>query len=80
MITCQRLAELCTDYVEGKLGLGERLRFELHLGLCQDCRDYLKQLRVARAAMGHLPPPTLSAETRAELLRRLAGWRDGGRG
>jgi predicted anti-sigma-YlaC factor YlaD len=77
MITCRDLAELVTDYLEGKLSLGDRLRFQLHLGLCVHCRAYLRQLEQTSAALHDLqeepaqPPP----EVEAELLRRFQGWK-----
>jgi len=77
MITCQRLAELVTEYTEGRLGVADRLRFELHLGLCRDCRAYLRQLKATAAALGRLPEPELPAALKDELLRRFAGWKEG---
>ncbi len=29
MITCRELTELVTDYLEGRLSIGQRLRFEM---------------------------------------------------
>ena len=74
MLTCRELTELMTDYAEHRLALGDRLRFELHLGLCRDCREYLKQLRLAAETAGRLPEPELPAALEAELLRRFDGW------
>ena len=54
-LACQELVELVTDYLEGRLPLGERRRFEHHLGECEPCVDYVEQMRetirlVARSA------------------------------
>jgi anti-sigma factor RsiW len=75
MLTCQQVTELVTDHVEGRLGLLDRLRFQLHLGLCRHCRAYLRQLRAASRAMGRLPEPGLPRELEDELLRRFEGWK-----
>jgi predicted anti-sigma-YlaC factor YlaD len=77
MITCRQVAELVTDYAEGHLPLLDRLRFQLHLGLCRDCRSYVRQLRVTARALGRLPEPELPPGLRDELLRRFDTW--GGR-
>ena len=74
MMTCLQITELVTDYVEGNLGLWQRLMFELHVGLCPHCRAYLRQLRETRAALGRLPPVELPPEIEAELLERFKSW------
>jgi anti-sigma factor RsiW len=75
MITCRELTELITDYLEGRLGLGDRLRFQLHLGLCRHCRAYLRQMRATVSALGRLPGEGPPPEVEAELLRRFRGWK-----
>jgi anti-sigma factor RsiW len=75
MLSCKELTELVTAYAEGQLSLLDRLRFNLHLGLCVHCRTYVRQLRAAARALGKLPPPQLPADLEAELLRRFEGWK-----
>ena len=38
MLTCRDIAELVTDYVERRMPLTQRLRFQFHLSLCTHCR------------------------------------------
>ena len=75
MMSCRDLAELITDYLEGKLDLGDRLRFQVHLGLCVHCRAYLKQLEETAGALGEVQPEPPPPEVEAELLRRFQGWK-----
>jgi anti-sigma factor RsiW len=75
MLTCQQVTELVTAYAEGQLGLVDRLRFTLHLGLCVHCRSYVRQLRATARALGRLPEPEIPAPLRDELQRRFAGWK-----
>ena len=74
MITCQELVAITTDYLEGKLDLPDRLRFQLHLGLCKHCRAWLAQMKMTVETLGRLhvsaPPP----EVRDELLARFQKW------
>ncbi len=68
MLTCRDLVTLLTDYLEGRLPLGTRLRLDLHLLLCGHCRRYLRQTRLTIRATGALPdepiPPEVSAALR----------------
>lgn len=75
MISCREVTELVTDYAEGRLGRWDRLRFQLHLGLCTHCREFVRQVRIARSAMPALPPPPLPGDVEEELLRRFRGWK-----
>jgi anti-sigma factor RsiW len=75
-MTCRQLVELVSDYLEGRLEPPTRERFEAHLGVCPDCREYVDQMRDTVRALGGLPEDALSAATRDELLRAFAGWED----
>lgn len=78
MLSCKEITELVTEYAEGRLSLGQRLRFQLHLGMCRHCRAYVRQMRATVAAAGRLPPPELPPGTEAELMRRFEGWKKKG--
>ena len=75
MLTCKEITELVTAYAEGRLGLLDRLRFQLHLGMCRHCRRYVRQLEATARALGRLPEPEIPPELRDELLRRFDGWK-----
>jgi anti-sigma factor RsiW len=75
MLTCQQITELVTDYAEGNLSLMERLRFQLHIGMCRNCRRYVRQVKATAAALGVLPPPKVPPELEQELLRRFETWK-----
>jgi len=75
MLTCRQMTELVTDHLEGRLPLGDRLRFQLHLGLCFRCRRYLRQMRLTIATLGKLPDQPMPAAVQAELLARFRGWK-----
>jgi anti-sigma factor RsiW len=76
MLTCRELTELVTDYAEGNLSLRDRIRFRFHLGLCRNCRRYVRQLKATVAALGRLPAPEMSPELEKELLRRFESWNE----
>jgi anti-sigma factor RsiW len=74
MLTCKEMTELVTEYAEGDLSFVDRIRFQLHLGVCRHCRRYVRQMKASVAALGLLPAPELSPELEQELLRRFDGW------
>jgi anti-sigma factor RsiW len=75
MLSCRDLTELVTEYLEGALPLRDRLRFQLHLGMCTHCRAYLRQMRQTISVLGRLPDEPIPDAVRAELLRRFRGWK-----
>jgi len=74
MLTCKELTELVTDYLEGRLSLIQRLRLQLHLGLCRHCRAYLRQMRLTVGTLGRLPEEPLSPAMRERLLEQFRDW------
>lgn len=79
MLTCQQMVELMTNYVERRLPFADRVRFQMHIGMCRHCREYLRQMRLVAAALGHLTPadaPPMSDELAGELLARFRTWTD----
>ncbi len=75
MLSCKQITELVTEYVEGKLSLVDLVRFQMHVGICRNCRRYVRQVKATIGALGRLPPPEVPAELEDELLRRFEGWK-----
>lgn len=73
MLTCRQLTEVVTDYLEGRMSLWQRLRFQMHLGMCRHCRAYLEQMRATVRSLGHLPAEPIPSDVQAELAARLCG-------
>jgi anti-sigma factor RsiW len=74
-LTCQELAELVTDYLEGALPLRQRLRFRLHIAGCRNCTRYVEQVRTTIAVTGRLRAEDVAPEVRDELLAAFRGWK-----
>jgi predicted anti-sigma-YlaC factor YlaD len=74
-MTCKELVELLTDYLEGGLAPGDRLKFEEHLRICKGCRIYLDHMRTTIRTLGKLREEFIPPQTRAELLRVFRGWK-----
>ena len=73
--TCREVAELITDYLEGSLTLTQRLRFQMHMGLCFACRNYLRQMKYTVATLGKLPSEPVPAQVKEELMKRFRTWK-----
>jgi anti-sigma factor RsiW len=74
-MSCKELVEVITEYLEGALPAGEVARFEAHLTTCDGCEAYLDQMRQTIAALGHLPPESLSPEAESKFLAVFHDWR-----
>jgi predicted anti-sigma-YlaC factor YlaD len=75
MMTCREVTELVTAYLERRLSLRDRVRFQLHIGMCRHCRRYLRQMRLTVQTVGQLPREPLPDPLREELLRRFRDWK-----
>jgi len=76
VVVCRDWVELVTDYLEGTLDPLLVAAAEVHLAECDPCRDYLAQLRVTVAELGHVPAERLSAGARADLIATFRTWSD----
>jgi anti-sigma factor RsiW len=74
-LQCRELVELVTEYLEGSLAPGERIRFERHLAICPGCAAYVLQLRGTLRAAGRLTERSLPDDARDRLLRAFREWK-----
>ena len=74
-LECREVVEVVTDYLEGAMPPGERLRFDQHLALCEGCQAYLEQLRTVIRVAGRPAVDAVPPETMAGLLRAFRDWR-----
>ena len=74
---CKELVEVITEYLEGTMPAEDRARFERHLAECDGCHAYLDQMRETIAALGSLPPESISPEMERGLLDAFRDWREG---
>ncbi len=73
--SCQEVAELVTEYLEGSMSLSERMRFQMHLGMCFACRNYLRQMKYTVATLQQLPPDPVPPAVKDELMKRFRDWK-----
>jgi anti-sigma factor ChrR (cupin superfamily) len=75
MLTCKEITDLVTEYAEGNLSLMDRIRFQMHIGMCRNCRRYVRQVKATAGALGLLPPPDVPPELELELRARFERWK-----
>jgi anti-sigma factor RsiW len=71
---CQEMVELITDYLEGTMGRSQRRRFEAHIAACENCTEYLHQMRAMIRASGRLREQDLTPEMREEFSTLFRRW------
>jgi anti-sigma factor RsiW len=74
-LTCQELAELVSDYLEGALPWRQRLRFRLHIAGCRNCSRYVEQMRTTIVVAGRIHAEEIDPAVRDELLAAFRGWK-----
>lgn len=72
---CRELVERVTDFLEDALVAEDRARLEEHLAECDECTDYLEQMRTTLRLTGRLSEEDVTPEIRAGLLGVFARWR-----
>jgi RNA polymerase sigma-70 factor (ECF subfamily) len=68
-LVCREFVELVTDYLDGVLPEGERIRFEAHLAECDGCAGYLEDTRRLVGSLHEVSEPPADPATRQALLR-----------
>jgi anti-sigma factor RsiW len=75
--TCQELAELVTDYLEGMLAPAQQAFFDLHISGCPDCTHYIEQMRTTIVVAGRVMAEDIPPAVRHELVAAFRGWAAG---
>ena len=57
-LVCREFVELVTDYLDGALPEGERIRFEAHLAECDGCAGYLEDTRRLVGSLHEVSEPS----------------------
>jgi hypothetical protein len=77
VLTCRDVTELVTSYLEGHLSFWQRVRFRFDIGLCRDCRQYIRQVRRTIHLVGALPEEPVPDKVCQDLLERFRGMKKG---
>jgi anti-sigma factor RsiW len=64
-----------TEYLEDTLPPDQRRRFEEHLQGCENCTEYLAEMRTTLRLMGRLEPDQLPEQVRRDLVQAFKEWK-----
>lgn len=53
-LTCKEVSRLASQGLDRRLGRWERVKFRLHLAICNGCRNFTRQLDFLRKATARL--------------------------
>ena len=73
-LTCRRVLDLLTEYLEGVLSPRAHAAVAEHLHACDVCVRYLDQLRTTVAVVGSLHEDEVPPEVRASLVSAFRAW------
>ena len=76
-LTCKEFVAWVTDYLEDKLPVADRLRFDAHLAQCSACPNYIEQIRLTIQTVGKLSDTLIEVTPTAkhELLSIFSKWK-----
>lgn len=73
MLSCKQLVLRSSDFLDGQLTLRERFSVRTHLTMCNNCRRFIRQLRLTQRVVQQLPEAEISdLDALAERLSRSA--------
>ncbi|XOZ32611.1 peroxidase-related enzyme [Halomonadaceae bacterium KBTZ08] len=78
MLKCHDVTAMASDWLDGQLTVGERLRLRTHLWMCQHCRNFVDGLAATQRALRHHVPaeagvtPDFEQRLQKQLAERLS--------
>jgi anti-sigma factor RsiW len=76
-LVCRQAVTLMSDYLDNILAARDRERLELHLAECDDCTEYLAQLRATLSVSGTIEPESLTPAALNDLVEVYRRWISG---
>jgi anti-sigma factor RsiW len=73
---CDELVEVITEYLEGTLPQGDRVRFEKHLAVCPGCQEYMAQMRLTIKSLGSIGEEGIPGDAKSALLEAFRDWKN----
>ena len=72
---CDELVEVITEYLEGTLPQGDRVRFEKHLAVSPGCQEYMAQMRLTIKSLGSIGEEGIPGDAKGALLEAFRDWK-----
>ena len=55
MLKCRQIEQLASDYLDQDLSFPHRMAFKMHLFMCHNCRNYVRQLKITISSIRLMP-------------------------
>lgn len=55
MLKCRDIEQLASDYLDKDLSFRQRMAFKMHLFVCHNCRNYVRQLKTTISSIRLMP-------------------------
>jgi predicted anti-sigma-YlaC factor YlaD len=65
-LSCKQAHQLVSEGLDRDLGVVERLRLRLHLGMCDACTNFNGQMNFLRSAMRQYPMRDIERDTESK--------------
>lgn len=79
-LTCREIIDFLMAYLDGELPACKRTIFDLHLSICEDCRNYLDSyqstIELERKLAGESVLPLQEQELPFDLIKAILASRD----
>ena len=57
MLSCKDITEKANQYLDNELSFSMRMKIKIHLFMCVNCKNYIKQLKQTILALGKFQDP-----------------------
>jgi hypothetical protein len=72
MLKCRDIEAMASDYLDKNLSWRQRMAFKMHIFLCHNCRNYIKQLRTTVTSIQLMPAKPVVIDNKVkELAKQL---------
>ena len=72
MLKCKQIVAQASEYIDGDMGLLQKLQFQFHLAMCVHCRRFVTNFKAGIEMIKRLPYDDVSQEQIDCVHRRIA--------
>jgi|TARA_R100000935_G_scaffold22299_1_gene41148 predicted anti-sigma-YlaC factor YlaD len=71
MLKCRQIEQLASDYLDKDLSFRQRMAFKLHLFICHNCRNYVRQLKITITSIKLMPANQIIVDDKTKALAKV---------
>ncbi|WP_014707273.1 zf-HC2 domain-containing protein [Methylophaga nitratireducenticrescens] len=71
MLKCREIEQLASDYLDQDLSFGQLMAFKMHLFICHNCRNYVRQLKITITSIKLMPANQIIVDDKTKELAKL---------